>query len=201
MNDKIDLDLNLLRSRIEKIRSEGKETSEFTKEFIECLITRHSLEDCIPENFSIEDVPDTIIQTIISGEIPTIQEIELMNDLEQNYLIIELIWICGLATIATYSKQNQDLLDEFGLDFQSILSMMDVSEAHYIGSYIICALTLLMGKIPSLETLEMITRDFDPDPNIINKCKEFFYELCSGIISRYREDLEYYDYLTRNDSK
>ena len=71
--------------------------------------------------------------------------------------------------------------------------MMDVSEAHHAGCYLVCALTLLMGKIPHLEMIEAMTNDFDNDPMMVERSREMFYQLSSGILSRYLEDLQYYN--------
>ena len=49
--EKTEFDLNLLQSRINQIKEDGKEDSEFTRQFIECLMVRHDLSECLPEDF------------------------------------------------------------------------------------------------------------------------------------------------------
>lgn len=189
--EKTEFDLNLLQSRINQIKEEGKEDSEFTRQFIECLVMRHDLSDCLPEDFEIEDVPTVILDSIAEGNVPTIDQLNLLNEDGKNWILIQLVWVCGLAAISTYCAEEGVREDEENT-FSAVLSMMDVSEAHHAGCYLICALTLLMGKIPPLEMIEAMTNEFDNNPMIVERSREMFYQLCSGILCRYLEDLQYY---------
>lgn len=188
--EKPNFDLNLLQSRIEQIKEEGKESSEFVHNYIKCLMDRHDLQSCMPADTEIQDIPDTIIQSIVDGEVPSIDTLNTLSDEDKNWLIIQLVWICGMAAIAVYCEEESD---EEESTFDAILSMMDVSEAHFAGCYLICALTLLMCKIPPIEMIEAMTDDFSERPEIIQRSKELFYQLSSGIYNRYEEDLTYYN--------
>jgi hypothetical protein len=190
--EKTEFDLNLLQSRINQIKEEGKEDSEFTRQFIECLMVRHDLSDCLPEDFEIEGVPDTVLESITEGNVPTIDQLNLLNEDDKNWLLIQLVWVCGLAAVSTYCAE-EEVEEEDENTFGAVLSMMDVSEAHHAGCYLVCALTLLMGKIPHLEMIEAMTNDFDNDPMMVERSREIFYQLSSGILSRYLEDLQYYN--------
>jgi hypothetical protein len=188
--EKPSFDLNLLQSRIEQIKEEGKESSEFVHNYIKCLMDRHDLQSCMPNDTEIQDIPDSIIQSIIEGEVPTIDALNMISEEDKNWLLIQLVWICGMAAIAVYCDDEET--DDDGSTFDAILSMMDVSEAHFAGCYLICALALLMCKIPPIEMIEAMTDDFSDRPEIIQRSKELFYQLSSGIYSRYEEDLMYY---------
>ena len=109
-----------LTERINKIRKEGEDSTEFTLEFLQCLMVRHNLGFSIPTDFSDPDVPQIIFETLTSGELPTKEQILLMDSDTQNHLIIELIWLCGMYAIHNYSV-------EWGEDYlESILAMLDV---------------------------------------------------------------------------
>lgn len=191
--EKPNFDLNLLQSRIEQIKEEGKESSEFVHNYIRCLMDRHDLQSCIPADTEIQDIPDSIIQTIVDGEVPTIEALNMISEEDKNWLLIQLVWICGMAAISVYCEDEEsEDSDEEESTFDAILAMMDVSEAHFAGCYLVCALTLLMCKIPPFEMVEAMTDDFSDKPEIILRSKELFYQLCSGIYSRYEEDLMYY---------
>jgi hypothetical protein len=190
--EKNTFDLNVLQSRINQIKEEGNESSEFTLNFIKCLMYRHNLKFAIPEDFEIDDIPTSIIETIVSGEIPTIDSLNILSEDDKNWLIIQLIWVCGLAAIYNYC-QDEEVVEDGESTFDVVLAMMDVSEAHCSGCYVLCALTLLMAKLPPLEMIELITNDFSNNPMSIERSKEVFYQLSSGIISRYMEDLVHYD--------
>ena len=189
--EKTEFDLNLLQSRINQIKEEGKEDSEFTRQFIECLMVRHDLSDCLPEDFEIEGVPDTVLESITEGNVPTIDQLNLLNEDDKNWLLIQLVWVCGLAAVSTYCAE-EEVEEEDENTFGAVLAMMDVSEAHHAGCYLVCALTLLMGKIPHLEMIEAMTNDFDNDPMMVERSREMFYQLSSGILSRHLEDKQYY---------
>ena len=189
--EKNTFDLNVLQTRINQIKEEGNESSEFTRNFIKCLMYRHNLQSTLPEDFEIDDVPSSIIETISSGEIPTIDSLNILSEDDKNWLLIQLIWVAGLGAIYNYCQQDE-IVEGGDNTFDIVLAMMDVSEAHCSGCYVLCALTLLMAKLPPLEMIELITNDFSDNPEAIEKSKETFYQLSSGIISRYMEDLSCY---------
>ena len=188
--EKTEFDLKLLQSRIEQIKEEGKESSEFLYNYIQCLVERHDLFDYIPEDLEIVDIPEQIIQKLIDHEIPSVDDLNALDLGNKEWLIIQLVWICGMGSVAVYSEDADE--DDEESTFDAILSMMDVDEAHYVGAYLVAALTLLMCQIPPFELVEKLTNEFSEDPEDIESAKQFFYQLSSGIYSRYKEDVNYY---------
>lgn len=187
--EKTEFDLKLLQSRIEQIKEEGKESSEFLHTYITCLVERHDLFEYIPDDLEIIDIPEQILQKLINHEIPSVDDLNALDLGNKEWLIIQLVWICGMGSVAVYSEDTDD--DEEST-FDAILSMMDVDEAHYVGAYLVAALTLLMCQIPPFELVERLTNEFSEKPEDIESAKQSFYQLSSGIYSRYNEDLNYY---------
>jgi hypothetical protein len=191
--DSNSIDLKSLQSRINEIKKEGEEITDFTYDFLECLMERHDLNECLPEDIELEDIPDHIIDTLRKGKIPTKEELILISPDVQNFMCFELIWICGMGAIASYGA-DEDGNEEEGIPstFDTILAMRDVSAAHNVASYIIAVLALLMSQIPSEEMIESITNNFDDSEAQVQANMDNFVEFASAIITRYREDKAYY---------
>ena len=187
-----DFDLSGLVDRINEIKKEGEETSSFTLEFLECLLTRHDLKSALPENFQVEDIPQTIIESLRQGELPTHEQIVVIDNDDQNSLICELIWLCGMYSISCYTTNESDEKEGKPTYFESVLAMLDVSAGHFIGCYLIAVLTLLLGKVPNIELAAILTNDFDDTPERVIKSQELFAELAAGILLRWKEDKMYY---------
>lgn len=188
--EKTEFDLKLLQSRIDQMKEEGKESSEFLHTYITCLVERHDLFEYIPEDLEIVDIPEQIIQKLIDHEIPSVDDLNALDLANKEWLIIQLVWLSGMGSLAVYCEDTDE--DDEESTFDAILSMMDVDEAHYVGVYLVAALTLLMCQIPPLELVERLTNDFSEDPEDIESAKQSFYQLSSGIYSRYNEDVNYY---------
>lgn len=186
------LDLQSLQSRINEIKKEGEESADFTIKYIECLIERHDLVHSIPDDYEIADVPDGIIETIRNGDVPTREQILVMDADEQNYLLFELIWLCGMNAIAWYTKDEE--LDE-GDDstFDIILAMVNVSQGHWTACYLICVMTLLMCQVPTEPMICSITNEYDDSPEQCKKNMDYFLEFASSVLSRHKEDKIYHD--------
>lgn len=185
-------DLSGLVDRINKIKKEGEETSSFTLEFLECLLKRHDLSSALPENFQVEDIPQPIIESLRQGELPTAEQIVVIDNETQNSLICELIWLCGMYAISCYTTTDSEEKGESPNYFESVLAMLDVSAGHFIGCYLIAVFTLLMGKVPNVEIVALLTNDFDDNPERVIKSQEVFAELAAGILLRWKEDKMYY---------
>lgn len=189
----INFDMRGLNDRINKIKEEGEESTDFTIEFLQCLAERHDLMTSIPEEFEIEDVPDSIIDTLRSGGIPTKEEFLAVDVETQNSLIFEMIWLCGMNAISFYTQDVE--IDEDGTTiFDSILSMLNVSPGHFVGCYLISVYTLLMCRVPSLEMMEIITDNFSSDPDRLQKNQDIFVEMAAAVLIRWKEDKVYYCY-------
>lgn len=186
-----DLDMSGLFDRINKIKNEGEEASDFTLEFLTCLMERHDLKYAIPDEFEIEDVPESIIDGLRNGELPTKEQIVLMSAQTQNNLLFDAVWVCGMNAVSYYTK---DIPIPEGEDniLDSILAMLHVSQAHAIGCYLISVFTLLLSKVPSLEMIEAITDNFDESPLKLQQMQDMFVELSAALLLRWREDKLYY---------
>jgi hypothetical protein len=191
-------DLKSLQSRINDIKKEGQESVEFTFQYIQCLMERHDLVESIPDDYEIEDVPDKILDALRVGEIPSTEDLILMDADTQNYFLFELIWLCGMTAIAFYTKDEKEEDEDEGEDdeeyvstFDVILSMMYVSPGHWTACYLIAVFSLLMAKVPSENMIANLTNDFSDDPDQCQINMDLFVELASSVITRYSEDKVY----------
>ena len=187
------LDLKSLQARINEIKKEGEEITDFTYDFIQCLMHRHDLKDCIPPDFELEEIPDYIFDSLRNGIVPTKEQLILISPDDQNFMCFELIWVCGMGAIASYGA-DEDGDEEQGIPstFDAILAMRDVSPAHNIASYLIAALSLLMCQLPGEDLIENITNNFDESQEQLQNNIDNFVEFASAIVTRYREDMMYY---------
>jgi len=187
------IDLKSLQSRINDIKKEGEEITDFTYDFLWCLMLRHDLAECLPPDFELEDVPDQIIETLRSGIVPEKEELIMISPDAQNLMCFELIWVCGMGAIASYGA-DEDGDEEEGIPstFDVILTMRDVSPAHNIASYLIAVLSLLMCQLPSEDMIERITNNFDCSEEQLQSNMDNFVEFASAVITRFREDMMYY---------
>lgn len=190
------LDLKSLQSRINEIKKEGEEITDFTHGFLECLMNRHDLSECIPPEFELEGIPEQIFESLRNKTIPSKEELILISPDDQNFMCFELIWVCGMGAIASYGADDDgDESQGIPSTFDTIIAMRDVSPAHSIGSYIIAVLSLLMCQLPSEEMIERITNNFDNSEEQLQDNMDNFVEFASAIITRYREDMLYYSHL------
>lgn len=186
-------DFKSLQTRIDSIKEEGKENTDFTYEFIECLMDRYNLKESTPKEHELEDVPDSILEKITQGELPSKEELLLMDPDAQNYLLFELIYFCGMGMIASFDYQNQEEGEEEETPiFDAILAMRDFSPAHYLGSYITAAMTLLMGCIPSPAMIQLLTNDFSMDEEQMQQNFITFSEISASILVKYREECDFW---------
>lgn len=184
------IDLKSLQSRINEIKKEGQESADFTIEYIECLMKRHDLKDSIPDDYELEEVPDSVIDCLRKGEIPTREQIILMDSDIQNYFLFEMIWLCGMTAISYYTSEEELEEGEDGT-FDIILGMMHISSGHWTACYLICVLSLLMAKVPSEDMISSFTNNFSDDPEQCQKNMNYFIEFASSVLNRYNEDKIY----------
>lgn len=185
------INLKFLQSRINDIKQEGQESVDFTLEYLECLMNRHDLMESIPQDFELDDVPDIILDTLRKGEIPTKDQIILMDTQVQNYFLFELIWLCGMTAVAYYTSDEQNEDNEEPNTFDVIMSMLQISPGHATGCYLISVFTLLMGQLPTESMISNITNGFSDDFEQCQKNMDYFVELSSAVLTRYKEDRLY----------
>lgn len=187
-----DLNFNELQKRILQVKLEEEQTVSFTRDFIECLIKRHDLTEMLDYEFDHEDIPNSIIEYIRKEEVPPKEELEVLDAEQQDFLLKDFIFMCGMGAIAYYSDHNPIYKDMDPKPFDSILKMPDMSPGHHTASYIVAALALLLSDIPAQDMTESLTNKFDPSDEQIEKNVLLFNELCVSILKRYLEDKAYY---------
>lgn len=203
MNDEINL--SSLQSRINEIKKEGEESTDFTLRYIECLMYRHALKECIPDEVELDFVPEQIMDHLKGGTIPTKEELIILSPDEQNQLIFELIWFCGMGALVAYGADEDNIFveEEEGeksvTTFDVILNMRNESMGHHSATYIIAALSLLMAQIPSRLLVESLTKNYDDSDEQIQYNMNIFIELASAVLDRYREDMAYYEDVTPDE--
>lgn len=191
MEDKFDI--RSLQNRIKEITKESEESSLFTHEFLKCLIERHSLNTIIHDEHEFEDVPDFITEKLVQGEVPTVDQIKLMDVDTQDFLLKDCIWICGMGAICWYSDNLEEYKEMDPSPFEHFMELPNISAGHYTASFIATALALLMSDIPSQTLLETLTNNFDNSEEQIEKNMVLFNEICLSVLRRYQEDLANYN--------
>lgn len=184
-------DIKALHNRIAELKEESERSVDFTYEFIECLIKRHDLAQIIHDEHEFEDVPEEVTNLLKKGEIPSKEMISTMDIDTQDYLIKDLVWICGMGAIAWYSENDKEYEDMNPTPFDEIIEMPNVSVGHHSASYIIAALALLMARIPSSKMIEAITNNFDNSEEQLYNNAFYYSDLCFSILRRYQEDIDY----------
>ena len=187
-----DLNFNELQKRILQVKLEEEQTVSFTQDFIECLLKRHDLKEMLDYEFDHEDIPDSIMEYIRKEEVPPKKELEVLDAEQQDFLLKDFIFMCGMGAIAYYSDHNPIYKDMDPKPFDSIIKMPDMSPGHHTASYIVAALALLLSDIPAQDMTESLTNNFDPSDEQIEKNVLLFNELCVSILKRYLEDKAYY---------
>lgn len=186
-------DLKTLQFRIQELKQETEESAHLTYDIINCLLVRHSLVKMISENQKFDSVPESITEKIKNGVLPTKEEISTLDPETQDSLIKQLIWICGMGTIAWQCEHWDEGVMGSDNPFEVIISMCDVDEGHYTATYLITAFTLLLGHIPSPHLIEVLTNNYASDEDSLDSTSQIFNELCISILSRYNEDREMYE--------
>jgi hypothetical protein len=185
-------DLSSLQTRINDIKKDGQESADFTIEYLECLMRRHDLCQSIPDDYELEGVPETIFESIRKEEVPSKEEILLMDTDTQNFFLFEMIWICGMTAIGYYTSDEELEEGEPGT-LDSILAMSSVSPGHWSACYLIAVLALLMARVPSEDMIAAITDNFSDSPEQIQTNMNHFIEFSASVLFRHTEDIVYHD--------
>jgi hypothetical protein len=185
-----ELDLKQLHTMTAFLKAESESTMGDTIGFIECLQKRHGLRQSLAANpnIEIEDIPDDIIKILREGKIPTSEDLLPLSSLQQDHLVMALIWIAGIERISQYCYDGD--YDDSPVEY--ILAMRDVSDRHYFGSYLFAALTLLMSTIPSYDYVSSLCNDFEDFPGNEQFIIDRFIEVCMAIKTKYYEDIDWY---------
>lgn len=182
-------DLKELEKRIKEVKEETKKLAQFTSLFLECLIKRHDLQNILSPEQEFEDVPREVVESILRGEVPSEEQINLMSQETQDYLLKECLFICGMGAVAYYSSVEES---DGPSKFDNILEMSNQSPGHYVAMYLIAAFTLLFARIPSFEFIQLLCKDFDSSEENLEKGLDLYTELCLSVYNRYLEDKDYY---------
>lgn len=185
-----ELDLDYLQERINNLKFKNECSTEFGILFIECLMKRHGLQECIQTASEIEGIPDEILRAIKSGRIPSREDIGIMTMDAQRNLYLCLMWICGLGEMIELGADD-DSEDGGPSSLEIVINMRELGESEYIASYIVACLILLMNKLPSGDLIMTLTNNFDSSPEQIEKSRKLLQELMESILTRYMQDLEY----------
>lgn len=195
-----ELDLKQLSTMTAFLKAESESASEFTIEFLECLLTRYNLDVALFEELELEGVPEEIIKIIQSGKVPTKEDLLPLDSGEQNILIMELIWFCGMHRIAVYTE-DEEVEEGEDSTLDRFIVLREVSPSHWIGSYLIAALTLLMCRIPSDEYIDRLTNNFDESQENVEAMTHLFLETCSCLYQRYSEDDFFYQLKPKSEDE
>jgi hypothetical protein len=185
-------DLSSLQTRINDIKKDGQESADFTIEYLECLMERHDLGRSIPDDYELDGVPETIFESLRKEEVPSKEEILLMDSDTQNFFLFEMIWICGMTAIGFYTSDEELEEGEPGT-LDSILAMSSVSSGHWSACYLIAVLTLLMARVPSEDMIAAFTDNFSDSAEQIQTNMDHFIEFSAAVLCRHTEDSVYHD--------
>jgi hypothetical protein len=163
-------------------------------------LTRYNLDVALFEELELEGVPEEIIKIIQSGKVPTKEDLLPLDSGEQNLLIMELIWFCGMHRIAVYTE-DEEVEEGEDSTLDRFIVLREVSPPHWIGSYLIAALTLLMCRIPSDEYIDRLTNNFDESQENVEAMTHLFLETCSCLYQRYSEDDFFYQLKPKSEDE
>ena len=180
--------LNILTANLKK---DSEAAANFTIEFLDCLFRRYNLKISLKGEIEIEEIPDEIIKTLQSGDIPTVEDLLPLDPEAQNTLIMQMIWFAGMKRISVYCH-DEETEDGIPSPIECILAMQDVSAAHLYGSYLFAALALLMSDIPSYDFVNSLCNNFDDSPENIQFIIDRLVEVCISIHSRHVEDMDWF---------
>lgn len=185
-------DISALNQRIAEVKQESDECTQFTYDFIECLLKRHDLSNMIQIDQDFEDVPPEMVQTIFDGKRPSKEEIAKLDIDTQDAFIKDLVWICGMGAVSWYCDNEEQFQKMNPKPFDEIIKMPTLSIGHHSASFIIAALVLLTSTIPNQVMIECITNKFDSSDEQLEKNAIIYNDLCYCILKRYLEDLNYF---------
>lgn len=184
------LDLNVLRARINEVKEESNDNINFSMELIRCLLARHDLQHSIPTDFCLDTIQQDVINYIQSGCVPPRELLVLIDWEVLSNFLRELVWLCSATSIEYYCSKTPG--ENVGI-FEEIISMMNESNGHLTGTYLLGAMTLMMSEVPSFDLVSALTNDFSDDEEQCQKNMNNFDEIIHALVSRYTEDVMYYD--------
>lgn len=187
-----EFDIKALQSRIAEVKKESEETTEFTMQYLECLLKRHDLGNVIHEQHEFDEAPEEVNQALRNGILPSKEDLSKMTTEAQDYLVKDCVYMCGLGAISWYGENLPQYEKIDPKPFDEIVNMPNISPGHHTASYIVAGLALLFADIPSQKMVELLTNNFDSSPDQLQENVEQFNEICITILKRYQEDLEYY---------
>jgi hypothetical protein len=185
-------DISALNQRIAEVKQESDECTQFTYDFIECLLKRHDLSNMIQIDQDFEDVPPEMVQLIFEGKRPSKEEISKLDIDTQDAFIKDLVWICGMGAVSWYCDNEEQYQKMDPKPFDEIIKMPTLSVGHHSASFIIAALVLLAATIPNQVMVECMTNNFDSSDEQLEKNAIIYNDLCYCILKRYTEDLNYF---------
>lgn len=187
-----DFNISALNQRIAEVKRESDECTKFTVEFIDCLLKRHDLQNMIQNDQEFENIPQSLVEKIFNGEVPTFEELFPIDIDSQDAFIKDLVWICGMGAISWYCDNEEQYKDMDPKPFDEIIKMPEISVGHHSASFIIAALVLLTATVPPSMVIELLTNDFDSGEEQLEKNAIIYNDLCFCILKRFKEDLNYF---------
>lgn len=187
-----DFNISALNQRIAEVKRESDECTKFTVEFIDCLLKRHDLQNMIQIDQQFENIPQSVVEKIFDGKVPTFDELFLIDIDSQDAFIKDLVWICGMGAISWYCDNEEQYKDMDPKPFDEIIKMPEISVGHHSASFIIAALVLLTATVPPSMVIELLTNDFDSGEEQLEKNAIIYNDLCFCILKRFKEDLNYF---------
>lgn len=186
-------DISSLNQRIAEVKKETEECTQFTVEFIDCLLKRHDLANMLQIDQDFEDVPSSIVELVFKGSCPTKEQISTLDIDTQDAFIKDLVWICGMGAVSWYCDHEKQYQEMETKPFDEIIKMPTLSIGHHSASFIIAALVLLTSTIPTQILIESITNNFDSSQEQLEKNAIIYNDLCYSILKRFKEDLNYFN--------
>lgn len=188
-----EFNLSDLQSRIKKLKDESNQTSEDTLQYIHCLMDAHDLRNSIPEDIQIDEIPDFIFQKLRAGEIPTKEELVILDPRVQYGLCTELVFLCGMKRLKRIGGESKAEDSEYSM-CELVEIMRDISIPYCQAAYILMAMILLMSSIPSPKLIENIVQNFDESEEQVEQNARTFQEFSSAILTKYEFDTQNLDF-------
>jgi hypothetical protein len=184
--------LKELNKRIEEVKQENEQSTDFSYDFLSCLMKRYDLQKCLQSDHVFEDIPERFLDILKKGSIPSKEEISKLDAATQDYFLKDCVFICGLSAIQFYCEHDSQYFNLDVNQFDEIIKMPSMSEGHQTACYIVAALALLLSGVPDQQMISAITNNFNSSEEQLDINMEYFNQLCASIMRRHTEDAIYY---------
>lgn len=182
-----EFNLSYLQKKINELKEETNESSEYTIEYLQCLMEDHDLQDSLDEVIEIKEIPDIILNKLRQGDIPSEDDLLSIDAFMQFVLRSELIFACGMHRLKLLGGEELKEGCEYPM-CEVVTRLTEMSPACCGGAYIFMAMLLLTSVIPSPIIIGAMTSNFGESQEEVETSSLVFQELSDNLLDRYRHE-------------